>query len=64
MSDHRRSGVAILLVEQNARAALQISDFGYVLKTGTIVFEGPSADLIHDQRVAETYLGVAARSLQ
>jgi branched-chain amino acid transport system ATP-binding protein len=56
--------VAILLVEQNARAALQISDFGYVLETGTIVFEGASADLIHDQRVAETYLGVAARSLQ
>ena len=64
MSDHRRSGVAILLVEQNARAALQISDFGYVLETGTIVFEGASADLIHDQRVAETYLGAAARSLQ
>lgn len=64
ISDLRRSGVAILLVEQNARAALQVSDFGYVLETGTIVFEGPSADLIHDQRVAESYLGAAARSLQ
>lgn len=64
MSDHRRSGVAILLVEQNARAALQFSDFGYVQEAGAIIFEGLSADLIHDQCVAETYLGVAARSLQ
>jgi branched-chain amino acid transport system ATP-binding protein len=53
----RESGVSILLVEQNARAALQISDYGYVLETGEIVIEGPSAELAQDPRVAATYLG-------
>jgi len=61
VSDLRQSGVAILLVEQNARAALQISDYGYVLETGAVVFEGPSGDLAEDPRVAETYLGGAKR---
>jgi branched-chain amino acid transport system ATP-binding protein len=60
ISDLKKSGVAILLVEQNARAALQISDYGYVLETGKVVLEGPSADLQHDQRVTETYLGGSA----
>ncbi len=53
----RSLGVSILLVEQNARAALQTADFGYVIETGEIVREGPAADLIHDPRVIETYLG-------
>ena len=53
----RASGVAILLVEQNARAALQIADHGYVLETGDLALEGPSADLAANPRVAETYLG-------
>jgi branched-chain amino acid transport system ATP-binding protein len=61
IADLRKSGVALLLVEQNARAALQVSDYGYVLETGTIVFEGPSSELASDQRVAETYLGGTAR---
>jgi branched-chain amino acid transport system ATP-binding protein len=60
IADLRRSGVAILLVEQNARAALQISDYGYVLETGKVVLEGPSAELASDQRVTETYLGGSA----
>lgn len=60
IADLKRSGVAILLVEQNARAALQISDYGYVLETGKVVLEGPSADLACDQRVTETYLGGSA----
>lgn len=60
IADLKQSGVAILLVEQNARAALQISDYGYVLETGKVVLEGPSVDLQHDQRVTETYLGGAA----
>ena len=53
----RQSGVSILLVEQNARAALQVSDEGYVLETGELVLKGPSAELAANPRVAETYLG-------
>ena len=53
----RDDGVAILLVEQNARAALESSDHGYVLETGEIVHSGPAADLMHDPRVTASYLG-------
>jgi branched-chain amino acid transport system ATP-binding protein len=53
----RALGVSILLVEQNARAALQTADFGYVLETGQIVHSGPAADLMHDPKVAASYLG-------
>ena len=56
----RSRGAAILLVEQNARAALQISDYGYVLETGRVVLEGPSAALADDARVVATYLGGSA----
>jgi branched-chain amino acid transport system ATP-binding protein len=62
IADLRRSGVAILLVEQNARAALQVSDYGYVLETGAIVLEGHSGELAQDPRVEATYLGGAAKS--
>jgi branched-chain amino acid transport system ATP-binding protein len=55
----RSSGVAVLLVEQNARAALQVADYGYVLETGELALEGPSAALASNPRVAETYLGQA-----
>jgi branched-chain amino acid transport system ATP-binding protein len=55
----RETGVAILLIEQNARAALQIADYGYVLETGEIVVEGASSALASDPRVAATYLGQA-----
>ncbi|WP_027457108.1 ABC transporter ATP-binding protein [Dechloromonas agitata] len=54
----KETGVAILLVEQNARAALQISDYGYVLETGEIKLSGPSAELAADPRVIEAYLGL------
>ncbi len=54
----KRSGVSILLVEQNARAALQVADYGYVLENGEIVLEGPAAELAHDPRVIESYLGL------
>jgi branched-chain amino acid transport system ATP-binding protein len=57
----KAGGVSILLVEQNARAALQVSDYGYVLETGDLAIEGPSASLAGDARVAATYLGQAAR---
>ena len=56
----KAAGVSILLVEQNARAALQVSDYGYVLETGECVVEGKSGDLAANPRVAATYLGAAA----
>jgi branched-chain amino acid transport system ATP-binding protein len=56
----RSSGVAILLVEQNARAALQVADHAYVLENGRIALGGPAAELMHDPRVMATYLGLAA----
>jgi branched-chain amino acid transport system ATP-binding protein len=53
----RELGVSILLVEQNARAALETADYGYVLETGCIVHTGPAVSLIHDPRVIASYLG-------
>jgi branched-chain amino acid transport system ATP-binding protein len=53
----RASGVSILLVEQNARAALEVADYGYVLETGELRLEGPASQLAHDPRVIDTYLG-------
>nr|WP_041082475.1 ABC transporter ATP-binding protein [Thermotoga profunda] len=53
----RDTGVTILLVEQNAYSALQISDFAYVIQTGRIVLQGRSADLLADRRIIEGYLG-------
>jgi len=53
----REQGVSILLVEQNARAALGVADHGYVLETGDLVLEGPAAQLADDPRVIDTYLG-------
>ena len=53
----RATGVSILLIEQNARAALEVADYGYVLETGAIALEGPAKDLAGDSRVIDTYLG-------
>ena len=53
----RNDGVSILLVEQNALAALESSDYGYVLETGALSLEGPAADLKSDERVFASYLG-------
>jgi branched-chain amino acid transport system ATP-binding protein len=55
----RDDGVSILLVEQNARAALRIADYGYVLETGAIAFHGPADVLARDEKVIESYLGLA-----
>ena len=52
-----RSGVNILLIEQNAKAALEISHYGYVMETGTIVLEGPGKDLLKNDQVRKAYLG-------
>jgi len=57
----RASGVAILLVEQNARAALQVADYGYVLEMGEVAAKGDCDALLRDARVTATYLGQAAR---
>lgn len=53
----RKDGVSILLVEQNARAALEAADYGYVLETGEVALSGDSAALSTDARVQATYLG-------
>ena len=55
----KQSGVAILLVEQNAWAALHIADYGYVMENGALTIDGPSQELRSDPRVIETYLGAA-----
>lgn len=59
----RGTGVATLLIEQNARAALQISGYGYVLETGEIALEGPAGELARNPRVIETYLGLAKKAV-
>jgi len=55
----RQAGVSILLVEQNARAALETADYAYVLEAGEIVEQGPAAALMHDDRLVAAYLGEA-----
>ena len=53
----RASGVSVLLVEQNARAALQIADRAYVMELGEFILNGPAKDIAATQRVAASYLG-------
>ncbi|MEU9128648.1 ABC transporter ATP-binding protein [Kitasatospora sp. NPDC048540] len=53
----KAAGTTILLVEQNAQAALSLSDQGYVMETGRIVLTGTGADLLHDESVRKAYLG-------
>lgn len=57
----RESGITILLVEQNARAALGIADRGYVIETGRIALEGAASDLLADRSVRQAYLGKECR---
>ncbi len=59
ISDLRRAGIPILLVEQNAQAALSIADYGYVLETGRIALSGSAKSLLSDERVKTAYLGIA-----
>ena len=58
----RTTGVTIVLVEQNARAALAVADHGYVLEMGDISLHGPAAQLAQDERVIDTYLGAAKQA--
>lgn len=62
VSELRATGVAILLVEQNARAALQIADRGYVIETGELALEGDAAELTRNPRVIASYLGLGANA--
>ncbi|MCZ4311912.1 ABC transporter ATP-binding protein [Comamonadaceae bacterium G21597-S1] len=57
----RQTGVTIVLVEQNARAALAVADRGFVLEMGEIGLQGPADDLARDPRVIDTYLGAAKK---
>ena len=54
-----KDGVTILLVEQNANAALKIADRAYVLELGKIVKEGPASELANDDSIRKTYLGIS-----
>ena len=58
VSSLRQHGVSVLLVEQNARAALQVADRGYVLEMGVVALTGAARDLLHDRRIIDTYLGI------
>jgi branched-chain amino acid transport system ATP-binding protein len=55
-----KEGVTMLLVEQNARAALETADYGYVLESGELVHQGKASDLMRDPKVLATYLGRSA----
>ena len=61
IADLRARGVSILLVEQNARAALQVADYAYVLEMGGVAMAGPAQDLARDPRVVEAYLGLGSK---
>lgn len=58
VADLRANGVSILLVEQNARAALELADHAYVLENGALVLEGPARELAADPRIVAAYLGM------
>ncbi len=62
ISNLRKTGVATLLIEQNARAALQVADYGYVIETGDMAMEGQAAALASNPKVIETYLGLARKA--
>jgi branched-chain amino acid transport system ATP-binding protein len=58
----RQLGVSVLLVEQNARAALQVADRAYVLEMGAVALSGTAQDLLHDRRIIDTYLGIGKKA--
>ncbi|KOF51908.1 MULTISPECIES: ABC transporter ATP-binding protein [unclassified Achromobacter] len=60
----REMGVSILLIEQNARAALQVADHAYVLEMGAVTLEGPAREVARDPRVVEIYLGLGHAGAQ
>ena len=55
----KAQGTTVLLIEQNARAALKLADYGYLLETGEVVLGAPAGELMHHERVVEAYLGLS-----
>ncbi len=64
VSSLRTHGISVLLVEQNARAALQVADRAYVLEMGAVALTGAAQDLLHDRRIIDTYLGIGTQPAQ
>ncbi|WP_075255493.1 ABC transporter ATP-binding protein [Herbaspirillum camelliae] len=62
VSELRTAGISVLLVEQNARAALQTADYGYVLELGKVTMQGESAQLADDPQVIQAYLGFGKKA--
>lgn len=60
----RNHGVSVLLVEQNARAALKVADRAYVLEMGAVALTGAAKDLLNDRRIIETYLGMGNKKVE
>ena len=60
VSSLRQHGVSVLLVEQNARAALRVADRAYVLEMGAVALSGAAQDLLNDRRIIDTYLGIGS----
>ncbi len=63
LTELKQAGTTILLVEQNARAALKVADRGYVLETGRIILDGAAAELREDPEVQRAYLGKGYREV-
>ncbi|WP_020396356.1 ABC transporter ATP-binding protein [Thiolinea disciformis] len=61
ITELKKRGVSILLIEQNARAALQVADYAYVLETGQVVMEGVAHELSDSPQIIETYLGLGGK---
>ena len=59
----RERGVSVLLVEQNARAALQVADRAYVLEMGAVALTGAASELLYDRRIIDTYLGLGQKAV-
>ncbi len=57
VSELRKTGISVLLIEQNARAALKVADYAYVLELGNVTAEGPASELAKDPKVIQAYLG-------
>ena len=58
IAEIRAGGTTVVLVEQNARRALAVADYGYVMETGTVTHSGPAAELATDRRIVQAYLGI------
>jgi len=60
----KNNGTTVLLVEQNAKQALKVADYGYVMETGKVIINGDAKDLLQDPRIVEAYLGKRASAVE